>query len=251
MRNTGFELAGKVVLITGGSRGLGREMAHAFAAEGCEVVISSRDQESCTAVAAELAETHGVRTSAIAAHVGRWDELDRLASSALNAHGRVDVLVNNAGMSPLYDSVASVTEELWDKTINVNMRAPFRLTALFAPQMVENGGGSVINVSSIGAVRPTRDIIPYAGAKAGVNAMTRALAKEYGPTVRVNTIMPGAFATDVSRHWSQEAIEHVSAITALGRIGRPEEIVGTALYLASDASSFTTGTVLTVDGGRD
>ncbi|WP_310962491.1 SDR family NAD(P)-dependent oxidoreductase [Nocardioides terrisoli] len=245
-----FSLAGKTVLVTGGSRGLGREMCLGFAAAGADVVVSSRDLGACEMVAAEV-EALGRRAVPVACHVGRWDELTNLADAAMKASGRVDVLVNNAGMSPVYGSVAEIGEDLWDKTVNVNMRAAFRLTALLAPKMVAAGGGAVVNVSSIGAVRPTRDIVPYAAAKAGLNAMTAALAKEYSPSVRVNAIMPGAFATDVAEYWSDEAVERVCGMTALGRVGRPKEIVGTALYLASDASSFTNGAVIAVDGGRD
>ncbi|EHI11675.1 SDR family NAD(P)-dependent oxidoreductase [Mycolicibacterium thermoresistibile] len=246
-----FRLDGKVALVTGGSRGLGFEMARAFAGAGADVIISSRDEESCRRAAEEIGRTFAVRAVPMPCHVGRWAELDALADRALATFGHVDVLVNNAGMSPLYDKVADITETMWEKTLAVNLRAPFRLTALLAPAMVDNGGGSVINLSSIGAVRPTADIVPYAAAKAGLNAMTAALAKEYGPHVRVNAIMPGAFATDVSEYWSAEAVARVVDQTALGRIGDPREIVGTALYLASDAASFTSGAVITVDGGRD
>jgi NAD(P)-dependent dehydrogenase (short-subunit alcohol dehydrogenase family) len=158
--------------------------------------------------------------------------------------------VNNAGMSPLYPSVVDVTEALYDKVFDVNLKGPFRLTALIGTRMAEGNGGSIINVSSTGSIRPYGGIVPYAAAKAGVNAMTVGFAKAFGPTVRVNCIMPGAFRTDVTKAWDMEAFDQMAKTSIpLQRIGEPDEIVGAALYLASDASSYTTGTILTVDGG--
>jgi NAD(P)-dependent dehydrogenase (short-subunit alcohol dehydrogenase family) len=159
------------------------------------------------------------------------------------------VLVNNAGVSPLYDKLSDVTEELFDKVVAVNLKGPFRLAALVGERMVEAGGGSIINVSSTGAVRPTRDIVPYAAAKAGVNAMTVGLAHAFGPAVRVNAIMPGPFLTTIARAWDMDLFAERARTFPARRAGEAEEIVGAALYLAGDASSYTTGTVLTVDGG--
>jgi NAD(P)-dependent dehydrogenase (short-subunit alcohol dehydrogenase family) len=243
------DLGGKVALVTGGSRGLGRAMSLAFAEHGAAVVIASRKGESCEALAAEI-EGAGGRALGVAAHVGRWADCDRLVATAYERFGRVDVLVNNAGMSPLYPSLDAVTEELFDKVLAVNLRAVFRLSALVGTRMAADGGGSIINVSSVAAVRPTHEELPYAAAKAGVNALTEGLARAFGPTVRTNAIMPGAFLTDISKAWDMEDFERTAAAEiAAGRGGRPEEIVGAALYLAGDASSYTNGTVLKVDGG--
>jgi NAD(P)-dependent dehydrogenase (short-subunit alcohol dehydrogenase family) len=244
-----FDLTGRVALVTGGSRGLGREMVLAFARAGADVVISSRKLDACEELAREVESTTGRRALPYACHVAHWDELDGLTDAAYERFGKVDILVNNAGMSPLYDSVVDVTEKLYDAVIGVNLKGPFRLTALIGTRMAEGSGGSIINISSIGAVHPTPDVIPYSAAKAGLNAMTVGFAQALAPKVRVNCIMPGAFTTDISRAWSDEAWAAARSGTALGRAGRPEEIVGAALYLASDAASFTTGAVFPVDGG--
>ncbi len=185
-----------------------------------------------------------------AAHVGRWAELDGLVEAAYERFGHIDVLVNNAGMSPLYDGVDAVTEDLFDKVVAVNLKGPFRLAALVGTRMAAGGGGSIINISSMGAVRPRADILPYAAAKAGLNALTVGLAHTFGPTVRCNAIMAGTFMTDVSASWDEAAFEQRAQTFALRRGGRPDEIVGACLYLASDASSYTTGSILTVDGGQ-
>ena len=243
------DLPGRVALVTGGSRGQGREMALAFARAGADVIVASRRQESCDAVAGEI-RALGRRALPVACHVGEWGAVERLAETAYAELGRVDVLVNNAGMSPLYPSPGAVTEELWDKVLAVNLKGPFRLTALVGERMAAGDGGSIVFVSSIGAIRPRPGIIPYSAAKAGVNAMTEAFAHAYGPTVRVNCIQPGPFLTDISKAWDMEAFEREAQALALRRGGRPDEIVGAALYLASDAASYTTGAVLRVDGGH-
>lgn len=245
-----LDLTGKVALVTGGSRGLGREMVLGLAAVGADVVIASRDLDSCEKAAAEVREQTGRRALPVAAHVGRWSTLDDLVETAYGEFGHVDVLVNNAGMSPRYDTVADVTETLFDKVLAVNLKGPFRLAALIATRMAAGDGGSIINISSTGATRPRPDILPYAAAKAGLNAITGGLAHAFGPTVRVNAIMCGTFLTDVSAAWDMDAFARRAATFALKRGGRPDEIVGTALYLASEWSSFTTGAVLTVDGGQ-
>jgi len=243
-----FDLSGKVALVTGGSRGLGRAMVLGMAAAGADVVVASRKLDACRAVAAEV-EAGGRRALALACNVGNWDELEPMADAAYEHFGRVDVLVNNAGMSLLYRDVTDVTEAMWDKVVDLNLKGVFRLTALIGSRMVRDGGGSIINVSSVGSVRPTPEILPYAAAKAGVNALTVGFAHALGPTVRVNCIMAGPFLTDVTKAWDLDAFAQGAMRFALQRGGRPDEVVGTALYYASDASSFTTGTVLRVDGG--
>ena len=245
-----FDLTGRVALVAGGSRGLGREMVLAFARAGADVVIASRKLESCETLAREVEAETGRRALAHACHVGHWEELDRLADAAYGAFGHVDVLVNNAGMSPLYDHVANVTEELYEKVLAVNLKGPFRLTAVVGTRMAAGAGGSIINVSSVGSIRPYGDIVPYAAAKAGLNAMTVGFAHAFGPKVRVNCIMPGTFLTDIARGWNLEEFNARHAVRfALRRTGEPSEIVGAALYLASDASSYTTGSIIKVDGG--
>jgi NAD(P)-dependent dehydrogenase (short-subunit alcohol dehydrogenase family) len=243
-----FDLSGKVALVTGGSRGLGAAMVRAYAAAGADVVIVSRNQSACETLAAEIRET-GRRAFARACHVGAWDDLEPLVDDVYRELGALDVLVNNAGMSPLYDAPVDISEGLFDKVLAVNFKGPFRLTALVGTRMVEHGGGSIINISSAGSLRPRSHILPYAAAKAALNAATIGFAHTFGPTVRVNCIVPGPFLTDVSAAWDLDAVNDRQKTYALGRLGDVSEIVGAALYFASDASSFATGSLLQVDGG--
>ncbi|MCV7260808.1 SDR family NAD(P)-dependent oxidoreductase [Mycobacterium shimoidei] len=245
-----FDLTDQLVLITGGSRGLGRAMAFGVARCGADVVIASRKMDNCVATAKEIEAETGRTAMPFAVHVGRWDQLDGLVEATYDRFGKVDTLINNAGMSPLYDKLTDVTEKLFDAVVDLNLKGPFRLSALVGERMVAAGRGSIINVSTAGSLRPTPDIVPYAAAKAGLNAMTEALAKAFGPTVRVNTLMAGPFLTDVSKSWNlEQATENPFRHLALQRAGDPSEIVGAALFLASDASSFTTGSILRADGG--
>jgi NAD(P)-dependent dehydrogenase (short-subunit alcohol dehydrogenase family) len=244
-----FDLTGKIALITGGSRGLGREMAIAFAKAGADVVVASRKIDACREVALQI-ESLGRRALAHGCHVGAWRDVDALVEAAYARFGRIDILVNNAGMSPLYPSLDQVSEELWDKVLAVNLKGPFRLSAIVGARMQQGGGGSIINVSSIAAERPTPTEAPYAAAKAGLNALTIAFAQAYGPAVRVNAIQAGPFLTDISKAWPEGIEQFLAARASLARAGRPDEIVGAALYLASAASSFTTGAILRVDGGQ-
>ncbi|WP_280299783.1 SDR family NAD(P)-dependent oxidoreductase [Nocardia abscessus] len=247
-----FDLRGRVVLITGGSRGLGREMAFAAARCGADLVIASRNYDSCAATATEIEQATGRSVLPYAVHVGRWDQLDGLVEAAYARFGAVDVLINNAGMQPVYDSLNSVSEKLFDTVLNLNLKGPFRLSVLVGERMVAAGRGSIINVSSSGSIRPRPSIVPYAAAKAGLNAMTEGLALAFGPTVRVNTLMAGPHLTQATAGWKLDEMDPARnpfAAHALQRPGRPEEIVGAALLLASDASSFTTGATLRSDGG--
>src|SRR5262245_29747669 len=244
-----FDLRGRVAVVTGGSRGLGAAIVRAYAAHGADVVIASRKGDACEALAKEVREQTGQRALGVACHVGRWSDCDALADAAWAEFGRVDVLVNNAGMSPLYPSVDQVSEDLFDKVIGVNLKGPFRLAARIGTRMKQDGRGSIINVSSIAAVQPSPIEVPYAAAKAGLNNLTVALARTLAPEVRVNCIMPGPFLTDISKAWGPEATAQLERSIPLRRGGQPEEVVGAALYLASDASSFTTGAVIKIDGG--
>jgi NAD(P)-dependent dehydrogenase (short-subunit alcohol dehydrogenase family) len=245
-----FDLTGRVAVVTGGSRGLGREMVLAFARHGADVVIASRKLEGCAAVAREV-EALGRRALPVAYHAGDWDDSDRLHQTVYEQFGRCDVLVNNAGMSPLYESVDTISEALYDKVLDVNLKGPFRLSALVGTRMAaSDDGGSIIFVSSVASQRPSPVELVYGAAKAGVNNLTYGLARTLGPKVRVNCIVPGPFLTDISKAWDLERFTQTAkSAFALGRGGEPHEIVGAALYLASDASSYTTGTTINVDGG--
>jgi NAD(P)-dependent dehydrogenase (short-subunit alcohol dehydrogenase family) len=242
-------LEGKVALVTGGSRGLGREMVLAFAEAGADVVIASRKKDNCDELAAEVTKATGRRAVGVGCHVGHWNEVEALAQTAYDEFGKVDVLVNNAGMSPLYARLTDVTEDLFDKVIGVNFKGPFRLSALVGERMAQGDGGSIINVSSVAAIRPTPTELPYAAAKSALDVLTAGFALAYGPKVRVNTIMAGPFLTDISKAWDIDAFNESAQRFPLRRGGQPDEIVGAALYLASDASSFTTGSIVRVDGG--
>lgn len=244
-----FRLDGKVALVTGGSRGLGREMVLAFAGCGADVVIASRKEDACLALAGEVEKKTGQRALAVGSHVGHWAQCDALAARALDHFGRVDVLVNNAGMSPLYSSVSEITEELYDKVMDVNLKGAFRLSAVLGTAMAEGDGGSIINVSSIAADQPSPVEIPYGAAKSGLHSITKSLARTFAPKVRVNCIMPGAFMTDISKAWPPEMRAGLEQTIPLGRGGQPGEIVGAALYFASEASRYATGSILKVDGG--
>lgn len=246
-----FGLEGKVALVTGGSRGLGRAIVLGLARAGADVVVSSRKLDACRAVAEEVEAETGRRALAHACHVGHWEQVGQLVDAAYNRFGKVDVLVNNAGISPVYDRLELVTEELWDKVIDVNLKGPFRLSALVAARMAAGGGGSIVNISSIAAILPNPTETPYAAAKAGLNALTAGFAQAYAPKVRVNCVMPGPFRTDISSGWDMERFNRVLEMKyAIRRLGEPEEIVGAVLYFASDLSSYTTGALLRVDGGR-
>jgi NAD(P)-dependent dehydrogenase (short-subunit alcohol dehydrogenase family) len=240
-----FDLTGLVALVTGGSRGLGYQMVRAFAEHGADVVIASRKLENCEMVATEM-RALGRRALAVPVHAAKWDSIDELLETVYNEFGRIDILVNNAGMGPAMPS-HEVTESLFDSVLGLNFKGPFRLASQVAARMVDGAGGSIINVSSNGALAPLPGVVPYGSAKAALNAMTRSLAAEYGPTVRVNTLSPGPFLTDIANAWAPEAREHMP--NAMGRPGDPQEIVTAALFLASPASSFVTGGLVRVDGG--
>ncbi|MGW4328079.1 SDR family NAD(P)-dependent oxidoreductase [Nocardia sp. NPDC004573] len=242
-------LTDKVAVVTGGSRGLGKQMVLAFAESGADVVIASRKPDGCAALAEEVTERFGRRALPVACNVSDWSQCDALVETVYDAFGRVDVLVNNAGLSPLYPSVDQVTEALFDKVIGVNLKGPFRLSALIGSRMAADGGGSIINVSSIEASRPEPFAVPYSAAKAGLNALTGGLAQTFAPNVRVNTIQCGPFDTDIATAWPDELRAELAEHNALRRIGRPAEIVGAALFFATDASAFCTGATLAVDGG--
>lgn len=242
-----FSLAGKVAVITGGSRGLGRAIAEGLAAAGADVVVASRKFDACDQAARAITAATGRTAVPIGCHVGRWDDCDALIDETIARFGRIDVLVNNAGMSPLYDTLAGISEELYDKTFAVNLKGPFRLAVRAGSHMAEAGGGSIINVGTIGSLLASPNELPYACAKAGLNALTVGLAEAFAPSVRVNAILPGPFATDVTKAWTDEM--KAGDYVPLRRIGAPGEVVGAAVYLASAAASYTTGALIRIDGG--
>ncbi len=243
-----FDMTGKVALVTGGSRGLGRAMIHGFSRAGADVAIVSRKLDACEAVAEEV-RALGVRAFALGCHVGHWNALEPMVEAVYGHFGRVDVLVNNAGMSPLYPSLEEVTEDNFDKVIGVNFKGPFRLSALVGGRMFRSAGGSIINISSTASLSPPPGAAPYGASKAALNGLTSAFAAAYAPKVRVNAIVVGPFATDVAVHWPDPPDPARPGWTKAGyRVGLPEEIVGAALYLASDASSFTSNALIRVDG---
>ena len=241
-----FDFTGQVILVTGGSRGLGYQMVKAFATRGADIIIASRKLDNCEAVAAEC-RALGRRALPVAAHVGKWAECDALIEAAYAEFGRVDVLINNAGMSPPMPS-HEMPESLFDSVMNLNFKGPFRLASQIGKRMADGDGGAIINISSTGALMALPGVVPYGAAKAALNAMTVSLSREYGPKVRVNTISAGPFLTDIADAWDER--KRQTQPVALGRPGKPPEIVTAALMLASPASSYTTGALLRVDGGQ-
>jgi NAD(P)-dependent dehydrogenase (short-subunit alcohol dehydrogenase family) len=240
---------GKVVVVTGASKGLGRSMALGFAEAGADVVVSSRKLDACEVVAKEI-RAMGQRSLAVACHVADWAQCQLLIDEAVGEFGRIDVLVNNAGIAPVPPSLAGVTSDLFDKTIGVNLKGPLRLSALAAEHMP--AGGAIINISSKASTHPSPFTVVYAAAKAGLNALTVAAAQEYGPRgIRVNCIICGTFDTDSLRSSlpSEEAAVAAASRVSVGRIAHADEIVGAALFLASDASSYVNGETLVLDGG--
>ncbi|HZU79704.1 MAG TPA: glucose 1-dehydrogenase [Acidimicrobiales bacterium] len=244
-----FDLSGKVALVTGGSRGIGRAVAEGMARAGAEVVVASRKLDACRAAAEEIGVATGRRTLPVACHVGRWEDCDALVDAVYDEFGRCDVLVNNAGMSPLYDGLPSVTEDLYDKVHAVNARGPFRLSALVGTRMAAGDGGSIVNVSTAGSLRPDATDLPYAMAKAALNALTLGLAGAWAPKVRANLVLPGAFDTDITKAWAPDMKARAGAMNPMGRIGVPGDLVGVCVFLASEAASYVNGAQILVDGG--
>src|SRR4051794_25506059 len=244
-----FDLTGKVAVVTGGSRGIGRAVAEGLATAGADVVIASRKAEACEQAAAEVAAATGRRAVGVGCHVGRWDDCDRLVEQGYSEVGRCDGLVNNPRMSPLDDDLTSGTAELYDKVHAVNARGPFRLSVLIGTRMAGGDGGSIINVTTAGSLRPGTDDLPYAMAKAGLNALTLGLAGAWAPKVRANLVLPGAFDTDITKAWADGTKAAAGRVNPMQRIGRPEDMVGVCVFLASDAASYVNGAQVLVDGG--
>jgi NAD(P)-dependent dehydrogenase (short-subunit alcohol dehydrogenase family) len=213
-----FDLSGKVAVVTGGSRGIGRAISQGLAEAGADVIICSRNLQSCEEAAAEISSSTGRRTWASRLHVGHWPEIEPFAERAWNHFGKV--------------------EEYWDKVVGVNLKGPFKMTAEFGTRMFEADGGSIVNLSSLASLRPPANAIPYGAAKAGLNAMARGFMRTWGIKVRVNTIIVGPFNSDVAKHWA----------TIPPGTAETREMIGAVQFLASGASSQTTGTELRVAG---
>ncbi len=246
-----FDLSGKVAIITGSSKGIGEAMARGMAECGAKVVISSRKQEAVDEVA-EKFKSDGLEATGIACHVGEEEQLQNLVAKTVEAFGGVDILVNNAAINPLWKPIAQMDGAIFDKMVNVNVKSCFTLSNLCYPHMVERGGGSVIHISSVEGLKPSFGLGVYSMTKAAVIMLTQNQAKEWGPdSIRVNAICPGLVKTKLSAGlWQNEAIlEKYEQSIPLGRMAMPEEMAGLALFLASDASSYTTGGIFTADGG--
>ncbi len=233
-----FDLTDKVAVVTGGARGIGRAVSLGLAEAGADVVIASRNLENCERWAEQVSAKTGRRTWARRLHVGHWEEIAPFTAEVWETTGVVHILVNNAGMSPLYDDLRDVTEDYWEKVIGVNLKGPFKMTVEFGSRMFEAHGGSIINVSSMAQYGPSSTTIPYGAAKAGLNIMSRGFMQAWGLKVRVNTVVPGAFRTDVTRFWASLPSD----------IGEPEEMVGTAVYLAGESARHITGAEIRVAG---
>ena len=239
-----FDLTGKIALITGGSRGLGLQMVRAFAARGADVVIASRKLDACEAAAAEV-QAMGRRAMAVSVNMSRWEDAERLVETVYAAWGRVDILVNNAGMGPRVAS-HDYAEALFDKVMDLNFKGPFRLGALVSKRMFDGAGGTIINVSSSGALYPLPEVVPYSGAKAALNAMTVSFAREYAPKVRVNSICPGPILKPPTGY--EETWESLRKTNPQHEIGSPQQIIEAILFLLT-GPTFVNGVCLRVDGG--
>jgi NAD(P)-dependent dehydrogenase (short-subunit alcohol dehydrogenase family) len=244
-----LDLTGQVATVTGGSRGIGKAICHAFAAAGADVVVASRKLDNCRAVAAAIEDAYGVKTLPVAVNVSNWDECGRLCDAVYEWSGHCEILVNNAGSSPVYPDLVSVTEALYDKTHSINARGPFRLGALFGSRMAAGDGGLIIQISSTAVYWPVKAELPYKMAKVSLQALTSALISEYQPKVRANTIVPGAFDTDISQAWPEAAKDERAQANPLRRIGQPDDVANLCVFLASDAGSYVNGAEILLDGG--
>ena len=248
-----FDFSGKVVIVTGSTKGLGRAMVDGFVDAGAKVVVSSRKQDLCDQVAAELTERTGAEVFPLACHVGEWDAIPVFVDKVIERFGRIDVLVNNAGINPTSDSLIDTNIDLWRKVFAVNLEGPLRMATCVAPHMRDAGGGSIVNIATVGAYSGGPGVGAYGASKAGLINLGRTLSKELAPwNIRVNTICPGPVKselTDGAERMAPGFYERAASATSLKRVAETAEIIGPVMYLASDLSSFVTGDDIVVAGG--
>ena len=246
-----FDLTGRIALVTGASRGIGEGIARLLAAQGAHVIVSSRKQDACEAVAASIREDGG-RAEAYACHIGEMAQIDRLFADLEARHGRLDILVNNAATNPHFGHITETDAGAFQKTVDVNIRGYFFMSCAGAKLMAKNGGGSIVNVASVNGVTPGAQQGIYSITKAAVISMTKAFARECAPQkVRVNALLPGATDTKFASALFHNPVilEQALSRIPMRRVAEPGEMAGAVLYLASDAASYTTGAALNVDGG--
>jgi len=248
-----FDLTGKVAIVTGSTKGLGRAMVEGLAAAGSSVVVSSRKQDLCEAVAAEVRAATGADVLPLACHVADWDAIPGFVAGVVERLGRIDVLVNNAGISPAVVTPSDMTLDYWRKVFSVNLEGPLRMSQQVAPVMRDGGGGSIINIGTMAAYGPGPGVSAYGASKAALRNLTRSMAMEWAPwKVRVNFLSPGPFMSEMlagAAKGRDGYLEMVADGTLMKRVANPTEIIGPVLYLASDASSFVTADDISVSGG--
>ncbi|MCJ7664574.1 MAG: SDR family oxidoreductase [Desulfobacterales bacterium] len=252
-----FSLKGKTAIVTGGGRGIGKAIALGFAKAGAKVVITSRKMDALETTAAEI-KAFGGEAIPLQTHLGKMDEIEKMVGTVLKAFGRIDILVNNAGASPAMGTVLDSDERLWDTIMNLNMKGLYFTSQAIAKIMKKQGNGKIINIASVDGFKPEPGVSVYSISKAGVRMITKAFALELAPfNIQVNAIAPGPISTKMlNSHWfhlppeeAKKGKEELAQKTPMGRIGEPDELAGAAIYLASDASSYTTGAEIVVDGG--
>lgn len=246
-----FNLSGKVAIITGSSKGIGKAIAKGLAEQGAQVIISSRNQEACNEVATAF-NNQGLKAIGIACHIGKEDQRKNLVDKTIAAFGRIDILVNNAAINPVYGPIEEVSPEIFDKIMDVNVKAPWSLSNLVLPHFQANKNGSIINIASVEGLTPGLGLGIYSTSKAAILMLTKNQAKEWGKFgVKANAICPGLIKTKFSAAlWQNEKIlSKVEKALPSSRMGMPEEMVGLACLLSSDAGNYMTGGVYTADGG--
>jgi NAD(P)-dependent dehydrogenase (short-subunit alcohol dehydrogenase family) len=248
-----FDLTGKVAIVTGSTKGIGRAMVSGLAAAGASVVVSSRKQELCDKVAAEVQAETGAEVLGLACHVGEWDTIPAFVDAVVARFGRIDVLVNNAGINPKPTTASEMTLDYWRKVFSVNLEGPLRMSQCVAPVMRDGGGGSIVNIATMAAYSGGPNVCAYGASKAALVNLTKSTAQEWAPwKVRVNVLSPGPFTSEMvegADRLRPGFKDMIASGTMQKRIADPEEIVGPVLYLASDASSFVTGDDISVSGG--
>ena len=251
--STLFDLTGKVAIVTGSTKGIGRAMVEGLAAAGASVVVSSRKQDLCDRVATEVAEATGQEAIGVACHMGDWDAITALVDTVHERFGRIDVAVNNAAITPARDPIATIGRDIWQKIFQVNVEGPLHMAQCVAPVMRDGGGGSIVNIASMAGYSGGSLVCAYGASKAALINMTKTMSQEFAPwNVRVNALSPGPFVSEMTSGADRHApgfFDMIAEGTLLKRVADPSEIVGPVLYLASDASSFVTGDDLSVSGG--